>query len=107
VVSTSITANPGTRGTGEPLFRHEFDVLARERGLAVHLLPGHRRAPGSWLGDGLPPVDDVSVLRGWLPDIARRDVFVCGPEEWTADVVRTVTAAGVPAERIHTESFGW
>jgi ferredoxin-NADP reductase len=95
------------RHSGAPLFRHEWDVLARQRGLAVHLLPGHRRAPGSWLGDGLPPVDDVTVLCGLLPDIAQRDVFVCGPEQWTADVVRTAMAAGVPAERIHTESFGW
>ena len=95
------------RYKGVPLFAREFEVLARERGLAVHLLPGHRRGPDSWLGDGLPPVDDVTVLRHWLPDIAQRDVFVCGPEPWTADVVRTALAAGVPAERIHTESFGW
>jgi predicted ferric reductase len=95
------------RYSGTPLFRREFDVLARERGLVVHLLPGHRRAPGSWLGDGLPPADDVTILRSWLPDIAQRDVYVCGPEPWTEDVVRTAMAAGVPAGRIHTESFGW
>jgi predicted ferric reductase len=95
------------RYNGQPLFRREFDVLARERGLAVHLMPGHRRAPDSWLGDGLSPFDDLTVLRSLMPDIAERDVFVCGPEQWTADVVRTALAAGVPAERIHTESFGW
>ena len=55
----------------------------------------------------MPPVDDVAVLRGWLPDIADRDVFVCGPEQWAADVVRTAMAAGVTDERIHTESFWW
>jgi len=94
------------RHTGSPLFAGEFSVLARERGLRVVDLPGHRRAGGSWLGEGTPPVDDTEALRILVPDIADRDVFVCGPRAWAADVHRAATAAGVPAERLHLEDFG-
>jgi len=90
-----------------PMFEQELSALARARGLQVVLLPGHRRAPDSWLGAGVPPVDDVTALTAWVPDIAERDVFVCGPDAWADDVRRTTSAAGVPADRVHVESFGW
>ena len=95
------------RFTHRPLFETEFAVLARERGLRVLELPGHRRAPGSWLGDGVGAADDLTALRYWVPDLAERDVYVCGPEEWTDDVRRTCTAAGLPAARFHAETFAW
>lgn len=44
-------------------------------------------------------------LRRALPDIAERDVFVCGPDEFTASFVAVCAEAGVPADRIHFESF--
>ncbi|MBW0119596.1 ferric reductase-like transmembrane domain-containing protein [Pseudonocardia sp. KRD-169] len=90
---------------GTALFAREFDVLAHERGLRVLHLPGPRRAPGSWLCSG--PVDDRTALLGWVPDIAERDVYVCGPEEWTASVRRTLAAAGLPAAQLHVETFAW
>ncbi|SDC88588.1 Predicted ferric reductase [Geodermatophilus telluris] len=95
------------RFTGRPLFERELAVLAAERGLHVVLLPGHRRAPGSWLGDGTPPLDDAAVLRSWVPDVADRDVYVCGPEDWARDVRRSAEAAGLPGARCHVESSGW
>jgi predicted ferric reductase len=95
------------RFTDRPLFDRELAVLARERGLQVIRLPGHRRAPGSWLGAGVGPADDLTALNHWIPDIAERDVYVCGPEAWAEDVRRTTEAAGLPTERFHVESFGW
>ncbi len=96
------------RGTDRPLFAHELDVLADERGLRVHWLPGHRRAPDSWLGNAAPDnVDDLTLLRGWVSDIAERDVYVCGPQGWTDAVRGTLLAAGLPASRLHVENFGW
>lgn len=90
-----------------PLFEAEFEGLARSRGLRVRLLPGHRRAAGSWLGDGVPPIDDVTALTTLVPDIADRDIYVCGPDDWADDVRRAARATGVPDDRIHVESFGW
>jgi predicted ferric reductase len=95
------------RFTEHPLFARELDTLARERGLTVMALPGPRRAPDSWLGDGIGRVDDLTALRARVPDIADRDVYVCGPKVWTGLVHRTLTAAGVPEGNVHTETFGW
>lgn len=95
------------RFTDQPLFAGELTALARERGLEVVALPGRRRATGSWLGDGVGPVDDLTALRMWVPDIADRDVYVCGPDAWTRLVHRTLAAAAVTADRVHTETFGW
>ena len=83
-------------------------MLERERGLAVLNLPGPRRYDGSWLPRGVDErVDDVTALLRWVPDIAERDVFVCGPERWTALVRATLFAAGLPEDRLHLETFGW
>jgi ferredoxin-NADP reductase/DMSO/TMAO reductase YedYZ heme-binding membrane subunit len=90
-----------------PLFRRELETLAAERGLEVVWLPGHRRAAGSWLGDGIGAASDLAALTSWAPDIAGRDVYVCGPEPWADDVRRTTEAAGLPTDRFHVESFGW
>jgi predicted ferric reductase len=90
-----------------PLFAHEIDGLARDRGLQVLRLPGPRRHPASWLGAGVGPASDLTALTYWVPDIADRDVYVCGPQPWTDLVVRTLTAAGLPLDRLHLETFSW
>ena len=98
------------RSPDRPLFAHELGVLAEERGLELIFVPGHRRAPDSWLSDVAGPVrraSDVAVLRAWVPDIADRDVYVCGPPAWAALVEQTLAGAGVPADRIHLETFTW
>ena len=53
------------------------------------------------------PADDVALLRRWVPDVAERDVYVCGPEAWTASARATLATAGLPAARLHVETFGW
>ena len=95
------------RFTGEPLFAREIDALARERGLQVLRLPGARRHPDSWLGQGIGTASDLDVLRYWIPDVDRRDVYVCGPEGWASAVRRTLLAAGLPPEQLHLETFAW
>ncbi|MEU2350187.1 ferredoxin reductase family protein [Modestobacter sp. NPDC049651] len=95
------------RSSELPLFRGEFDALVRQRGLRLLWLPGPRRSPGSWLGAGAGDASDLAALRWWLPDIAERDVYVCGPGPWADAVRRTALAAGVPAANVHLESFGW
>jgi ferredoxin-NADP reductase len=90
-----------------PLFGRELDLLARERGTSVVPLPGHRRSDRSWLGVGAGPETDLAALRVHVPDIAARDVYVCGPEAWTRLVRSTVVAAGTPGDHVHVETFGW
>jgi ferredoxin-NADP reductase len=95
------------RFTHRPLFAREVDALSRQRGLQVLRLPGRRRGDGSWLGDGIGPADDLTALRYWIPDIAQRDVFVCGPQAWTDLVCRTLVAAGLSPDHLHHETFAW
>jgi predicted ferric reductase len=95
------------RATAHPLFGRELDVLERERGLRAEWLAGPRRSPGSWLGTDAGTGDDLDVLLERVPDIAEREVYVCGPQPWTDAVRRTVTAAGLPAANLHVETFGW
>jgi ferredoxin-NADP reductase len=42
-----------------------------------------------------------------VPDLADRDVFLCGPTAWTNGVEALAAAAGASRDHIHTESFGW
>lgn len=48
---------------------------------------------------------DERALRTVAPDIAERDVFVCGPDGFTESLAGELRAAGVPADRIHFETF--
>ncbi|SFC84082.1 Predicted ferric reductase [Nocardioides terrae] len=91
----------------EPLFRGEMEALAGTRGLRIVGLPGSRRSESSWLPVGSPPIDDARTLLGLVPDLPDRDVFVCGPPGWTDSVTRAATAAGVPTDHLHVETFGW
>jgi predicted ferric reductase len=95
------------RYTTEPLFTHELERLAVERGLGMLHLPGPRRTATSVLGPAAHQMPELTALRRWIPDLAERDVFLCGPSAWTDGVADLVLAAGVPADRVHTESFGW
>lgn len=95
------------RCTQEPMFARELDILSRERGLQVLRMPGRRRGNGSWLSTHAGSVDDVTALLFWIPDIAERDVYVCGPSAWTDLVQRTLLAAGLPTDQLHLENFSW
>ena len=95
------------RASGPGPFGRDLHRLA-ERGVRVLHLPGRRRAPASWLGDAhAGPFSDLTALRHWVPDIAHRDVYVCGPTPWADLVVADLRRAGVPESHVHVEAFGW
>jgi predicted ferric reductase len=81
------------------IFRDELDALARARGFKLHYVVGDHAAPG---GDRLM---SPAHLRELLPDIAERELYVCGPPAMT-DFLRTnVRRAGVPRKFVHAERF--
>lgn len=90
----------------EPLFTSELQRLAAARGLQILALPGRRQTPTSVLGPAAGN-DERAALSYWVPDLAEREVFLCGPTAWTTGVESLLAATGVPRDRIHTESFGW
>jgi len=77
------------------VLRDELEQL----GVDVHYVVGDHAAPG---GDRLLSPDH---LRELVPDLAERDVYICGPPGMTDAAVRNVRAAGVPRRRIHVERF--
>ncbi len=80
------------------LFRDELDELARRRGAELHYVLGERR------GDELLSAEHLQAL---VPDIAGRDVYVCGPPSMTEATRTSLRRAGVPRRHIVSEGFGW
>jgi predicted ferric reductase len=90
------------------VFSKELDAISAHRGVRLAYLIGPRpRGRASWLPDRYQGAPDTQVLRQLVPDIAEHDVYVCGPEQWTAAVVASALAVGVAGTRVHTESFAW
>ena len=90
-----------------PIMHEELAKIAKDRGLELLWLPGRRRSDDSWLGPHAGKADDLTSLTFWVPDIAQRDTYVCGPPAWTAQVVETLREAGLSNDQIHIESFSW
>ncbi|MFF9124812.1 ferric reductase-like transmembrane domain-containing protein [Streptomyces sp. NPDC014889] len=55
--------------------------------------------------DGERPDISAESLRRKIADIERHDVFMCGPPGFAQSVYEALRGAGVPARRIHHESF--
>lgn len=88
------------RSRDEAPLLDEMEALAAERGATLRVLEGPRGAAGWGTVAG-------ETLAGLVPDVHRRDVYVCGPTPWAAEVMRDARAAGVPAHAIHHERFRW
>jgi predicted ferric reductase len=88
--------------------RGEVDRLAGAGLAHVLTLVGPRsRAGTSWLPAQFGHVPGPRALRQMIPDLERRDVFLCGPTAWTDAVLNDLRSAGVPAEALHHETFTW
>jgi predicted ferric reductase len=86
------------RTAADAVLLGELQELARSRGAQLHLLTG-RTVPGN------SPFDPHNLI-ALVPDVADREVFVCGPPAMTAAVVRSLRALKVPSRQVHAERFG-
>ncbi|HVS44547.1 MAG TPA: ferredoxin reductase family protein [Candidatus Dormibacteraeota bacterium] len=89
------------RSWDDVLFRAEIDQLATARRITVHYLVGRRGSDGP----GRDPLS-ARALRTLVPDVAQRDVFVCGPPGMVTGVRETLRELRVPDAQIHHERFG-
>jgi predicted ferric reductase len=81
------------------IFRDELERLAEARGIDLRFVVGdHETAEGR---DLLSPTH----LREIVPDIAEREVYVCGPPAMTNAIRENVRHAHVPTRFIHAERF--
>jgi len=81
------------------VFQAELETLAQRRGVTVHFLVGPR-------GQHPDPLHPSELLRV-VPDVARREAFVCGPPEMITTVRHALHYAGVPRRHIHAEEFAY
>jgi predicted ferric reductase len=81
------------------VFTNELQWFEEKRGVTVHHLVGID------IGDDRTDQLGVPALRTLVPDIARHDVYVCGPPALLEAVRRRLRHLGVPRRHIHCERF--
>ncbi|MCL6738446.1 ferredoxin reductase family protein [Streptomyces neyagawaensis] len=86
------------RSEGDAVLGDEVRTLVGDLGGRLHLLTGRT-------GEGAPPFEPEN-LRALVPDVAERDVYVCGPPAMTTAVLASLRALKVPPRQVHAERFG-
>ncbi|MGY0005352.1 ferredoxin reductase family protein [Micromonospora sp. I033] len=87
------------RTPADVLLHNELDWLAQARHTSVWYVIGSRDDPGP------RQVMSPEGLRRLLPDLTRRDVYLCGPGGLVEESVRVLRRAGVPRRQIHRATF--
>lgn len=82
------------------IHRAELERLVASRNGVLHVLAG----PRAWFAANDPFA--AATLRAWIPDLAERHAFVCGPASLESAVTTGLRKAGMPTRNIHLESFG-
>ncbi|GGK76352.1 ferredoxin reductase family protein [Mangrovihabitans endophyticus] len=85
------------RTAADAVLLDELRGLAQLRGARLHLLTGRTSKENQPFS--------TENLRGLVPDIADRDVYMCGPSPMADAVLRSLRALGVPARQRHIEAF--
>jgi predicted ferric reductase len=81
------------------VFRRELDWLAQRRHARVWYVVGGRDDP--WPRHVFSP----RGLRELVPDVSRRDVYLCGPEGLISASLRSLRKLRVPRRQIHLDPF--
>jgi predicted ferric reductase len=82
------------------VFGAELEALLKERGGRVHYLIGRRAELGR------DPLDARHLQRN-VPDIAEREIYVCGPVGMIETVQQSLRQLRVPGSQIHEERFAY
>jgi predicted ferric reductase len=96
----SITLLYRASSTTDLVLRDELDRLAERRGARVLYLVGPR-------GEGGRDVLSARQLLKIVPDLARHDVFLCGPDAMANAAAASLRRVGIPRRHIHHESFSF
>ncbi|MEV1145126.1 ferredoxin reductase family protein [Micromonospora sp. NPDC049799] len=81
------------------LLHRELDWLAQARDVRIWYVVGSRHDPGP--REVLSPAG----LRRLVPDLLRRDVYLCGPPGLVEQSLVVLRRAGVPRRQIHLATF--
>ncbi len=101
-----VTVIHRVRSRDEAVLSDELRELAAARGAHYVLIEGRRiRERDSWLPAQAAHLTDAQALLQVVPDVADRDVLVCGSDGWMDAADRALREAGVPADQVHIERF--
>jgi predicted ferric reductase len=81
------------------IFREELDWLADRRDAEIIYVIGGRDEPGP------RRLMTSRGLRELVPDVSRRDVYLCGPEGFVSSAVTALGKLRVPRKQIHLDPF--
>lgn len=83
----------------ELVFREELEDLAERRDAWVRYIVGSRNDPGP------RRLFTANGLLGLVPDVNRRDVYLCGPPGLVSAAVQTLRELEVPDSQLHLDPF--
>jgi predicted ferric reductase len=89
------------RTWADVVFKAELDQMVTARGGVIHYIVGRRGR------EVHPRPFAPGFLLEAVPDLRRRDVFICGPPELVDDVSASLAALRVPTRQIHRERFAF
>ena len=81
------------------VFRGELEELAERRDAWVRYIVGSRNDPGP------RRLFTPTGLLGLVPDVSRRDVYLCGPPGLVETAVATLRELDVPESQLHLDPF--
>jgi len=95
---TPMTPSSSPRSTNSPRGEESTSTFCPDRGALTEA--GYQQGTS-------PTTSDCDALQSLVPDIADRDIFVCGPPRWIRAVRTAAKNAGATADQINTEDFAW
>jgi ferredoxin-NADP reductase len=85
----------------DSVFRDELSRLAERPNVRLTYVASERQGRRGSRAAALGP----EALRRLVPDVAERDVYVCGPAGMARTVVDGLGLLGLPSGQVHTEAF--
>lgn len=92
------------RTPADIIFRRELDALA-EGGLPLRVIHVCEEDSVGERWHGARGRLSADLLRWAVPDVAERQVFLCGPPGYMNAVKSVLVELGVPDDRVHVETF--
>lgn len=84
----------------------EIRDIAAAKGATCYVMVGHRSPVGAgWMSE--TDARRGVTLEAAFPDLARSDLYLCGPTAWLDLVEADARATGIPQHQIHAERFDW
>ena len=87
------------RSSDDLVFRSELEQLARRHGGEIRYVLGSRTDPGP------RRLFTPEGLRDFVPDVRRRDVYLCGPPGLVDAATVTLRGLGLPLAQVHLDPF--